>query len=165
MQFRPLAKRDLPALAQMYTYYALHTVYTYYCYPASASYMGELFKGRGHLCAVATEEDCAIGYVHIAPSFSFSRKRCTVAVYLQPEFTNRGIGPQLVQSGESMARSFGYQIIRAGVCSENVRSQAMFMHLGYAYAGEKKNDGYKFQRPLDTRYYEKDLTLQESSHA
>ncbi len=85
MQFRPLAKRDLPALAQMYTYYALHTVYTYYCYPASASYMGELFKGRGHLCAVAAEEDCAVGYVHIAPSFSFSRKRCTVAVYLQPE--------------------------------------------------------------------------------
>ena len=95
MQFRPLAKRDLPALAQMYTYYALHTVYTYYCYPASASYMGELFKGRGHLCAVAAEEDCAVGYVHIAPSFSFSRKRCTVAVYLQPEFTNRGIGPHL----------------------------------------------------------------------
>ena len=110
MQFRPLAKRDLPALAQMYTYYALHTVYTYYCYPASASYMGELFKGRGHLCAVVAEEDCAVGYVHIAPSFSFSRKRCTVAVYLQPEFTNRGIGPQLVQYGESMARAFGYQM-------------------------------------------------------
>ena len=64
-----------------------------------------------------------------------------------------------------MARSFGYQIIRAGVCSENVRSQTMFMHLGYAYAGEKKNDGYKFQRSLDTKYYEKDLTVREPIHA
>lgn len=160
IRIRPLEPRDLSALAQLYTYYAMHSVTTYYQGEATEAYMHSLFYGRGHACAVAVDEtDHAVGYMHISPTIGLHRP-CAMAVYVQHGLTHQGIGPQLVRHGEHLARELGYQQIRVSICSENAPSIAMFERLRYVRTGMKRADAYKFGRPLDTLYYAKNLTEQ-----
>ena len=157
IRIRPLEPRDLPALAQLYTHYATHSVTTYYQGEASEAYMRSLFTGRGHACAVAVDEtDGAVGYVHISPTIGLHRP-CTMAVYVQYERTHQSIGPQLVCHGERLAREMGYQQMRVSICSENAPSIAMFEKLRYVRTGIKRDDAFKFGRSLDTLYYAKNL--------
>lgn len=154
---RPVLEDDYAPLADLYGYYALNTVYTYYDQCPTPAYMKRLFSGKGHLSAVGTLGPHVAGYVHLSPAYSLMRRFCTIAVYLLPQHTGHGYGAQLIGYGEQMARDFGYPKIRATICTENRPSQAAFAALGYRYAGKKTFDATKFGRDLDTVYFDKRL--------
>jgi len=156
MQLRMLEHPDLEPLSRIYTYYAQNTVYTYYAFEATPRYMESLFTGRGHACAVATEEGAVIGYVHIAPSGTRS-EHCTLAVYLDPGFTGQRRGQTLVRHGESIASQLGYRAVEVGVCTENERSRRLFERMGYRFLRICEAETEKFGRLLDTAYYKKEL--------
>lgn len=154
---RPVEMQDYEPLADLYGYYALNTVYTYYSQCPTPAYMQQLFSGKGHLCSVGVLGSYVIGYVHLSPAYSLLRRFCTIAVYLLPQHTGKGYGRQLIEHGEQMARAYGYPKIRATICTENKTSQAAFTSLGYEYVGQKTFDATKFGRDLDTYYFDKRL--------
>lgn len=158
MQLRMLEQADLVPLSKLYTYYATQTVYTYYATEATPKYMRNLFIGIGHACAVAQEQEKVIGYVHISPT-DIHLDHCSLAVYLDHNFTGQRRGEKLVQYGERMAVDLGYRYVDVGICTENERSRRLFERLGYTYMGIERAETVKFGRVLDTAYYQKTLML------
>lgn len=157
VDIRPLKAEYLDDLAELYTYYALNTVYTYYQKPADAPYMRDLLTGAGHSCSVILDGKRAIGYVHISPSHSIFQKKCTIAIYLDPNYTHRGYGQALCRYAETMAKQKGYHAIIAAICTENTASLALFARMGYRKTYLKEDACLKFNRLLSTQYCEKKL--------
>ena len=161
LTIQALALTDLPELAKMYSYYAQNTVATYCDHEVSAQYMRSLLCGVHHLCYSARDGETPIGYVHLTPMFSFSGKKYEVAIYLQPEYTGRGLGRQMVQYAEERAKEHGARQLCVSVCTENAPSLALFDSLGYTRTRVKQNAANKFARTLSTQLFEKRLHADE----
>ncbi|MFQ5478345.1 MAG: GNAT family N-acetyltransferase [Candidatus Binatia bacterium] len=160
---RPAIRSDLSALVRIYNHYIVNTPATFDTEPYSAKEREDWwsgFRGNGpHRLFVACWGDSVVGY---ASSSSFRpktayRSSVETTVYLDPDFTGRGIGRLLYETlfdalvGEALHRAY------AGIALPNEASVALHRRLGFEHIGTFREAGYKFGNYWDVAWYEKAL--------
>jgi len=84
-------------------------------------------------------------------------KTAEVGIYLQPDFTRKGLGREIVTYLEAIAREQGIEVIIASISGENVASQSLFRKLGYEQCAHFKRIAEKFGRKMDLVDFQKIL--------
>lgn len=78
-------------------------------------------------------------------------------IYLDPRHQGNGLGRELLGALLDLAKERGLRTIVASITAENAASIALHRRLGFELMGTMHNAGYKFERWLDTTYWQLDL--------
>jgi len=84
-------------------------------------------------------------------------KTAEIGIYLKPQFTGRGFGPEIVRHLETTAKRQQIEVIIASISSENTASLALFRRLGYTQCAHYEKVAEKFGRKLDLIHFQKIL--------
>lgn len=161
MEIRPLRESDIGACLEIYQYYIENTTYTF-----EEERLDEaLFAARVRRITerfpflVAVEEGKIVGYAYLDRFHERSAYRYTadLSIYLDHRVLHRGVGSLLYAAIESAAREAGFCQLLSLVTAENAGSVAFHEKHGFVLRGELPDVGYKFNRWLGVRYYQKTL--------
>lgn len=84
-------------------------------------------------------------------------KTAEIGIYLNPQFTGRGFGQEIVRHLETTAKRQQIEVLIASISSENTASLALFRKLGYTECAHYKKIAEKFGRKLDLINFQKIL--------
>ena len=163
-------ERDLADLARIYNHYIVTTPITFdtqvFTVEQRRPWFDDFATSGPHRLFVAEISDRAVGY---ASSRQFRAKPAydqsvETTIYLDPDFVGRGIGPRLygvlleaIRSEASVHRACG------GITLPNPGSIALHERIGFSPVGTFREVGFKFGRYWDVRWYEKDVSGQNSA--
>jgi len=159
--FKQIREKHIKEVLEIYTYYILNTTVTFHIDPISVQEMKEIvhLNHPTFKTFVIYFEDTLCGYV----LFSQFKKReaysttAEVTIYLNNEFTGKGIGSTALGFIENEAKHAGIHALIAIITGENIASIKLFKKNGYFKCAEYKEVGKKFGRYLDVIDYEKIL--------
>ncbi|MBI2329156.1 MAG: N-acetyltransferase [Chloroflexi bacterium] len=80
-----------------------------------------------------------------------------IGVYLNPEFTGKGLGSSVVAFLEKVASSKQIRVVLASISGENTASIKLFQRMGFEKCAHYREVGEKFGRLLDVVDYQKIL--------
>lgn len=78
-------------------------------------------------------------------------------IYIEPRYQGSGVGRLLLTALLEVAREQGVRLVFASITADNLSSIALHRRLGFELVGTLPNAGYKFDRWLDTTYWQTDL--------
>jgi L-amino acid N-acyltransferase len=85
------------------------------------------------------------------PAYRYSVEH---SLYVKWNHRGRGLGKLVLRSIIDSAEKKDYHTLIAGICSENIQSIEMHKKIGFVFAGEVRQAGYKFGRWLDLDFYQ-----------
>jgi L-amino acid N-acyltransferase YncA len=159
ISFIPTTAADHTIISKIYNYYVLQSTATYHIgtltVEETAGYFG-LGEAQTKAYLIRYGGDTA-GFGLIRP---YSKKQgyaytSEITIYLHKDYTGKEIGSRAVSFLEEVARQNGTHVLLAGICTENTASMRLFRKAGYSECGLFKEVGYKFERFLDTAYFQK----------
>ena len=157
------AQDDLQALTRIYNHFVEHTVTTFDVEPftvgARQDWFAHYTDTGPHRLLVADVDGRVVGY---ATSGSFRLKPAyartvETTIYLDPTATGRGIGSLLYGELLDVVTAEGMHRAYAGVALPNDASEALHRRLGFRDVGTFTEVGWKQDRWVDVRWYEKSL--------
>jgi L-amino acid N-acyltransferase YncA len=156
---RTATAADLPAIAEIYNDAVLHSVATFDVEPQPP----ELFADRvastrpGDHVLVAEQGGRVVGMAYAAtyrprPAYDGTRE---TSIYLSPGARGRGLGRALY--GELLARvdADGIHVCLAVIAEPNAASEALHVALGFERVGTLREVGRKFDRWVDTTWWQR----------
>ena len=153
----------MDAIAEIYRHYVLNTVITFESDPPPAEEMTgrwQAISGKGLPYLVAEVGDTVAGYAYAAPYRTRHAYRFSVedTVYLDPAQTGKGLGRMLLSKLIHLCTERGYrQMIGIVAGHENAASVNLHKSLGFEFKGTTDAVGYKFDRWVDTLYFQRAL--------
>jgi L-amino acid N-acyltransferase YncA len=157
----PMRREHLAAVRGIYNHYIRTTTHTFNVRELTDEEMAEIvfFKSDRWMTHIILDGTAVIGYVIVSPfktreAYDISGE---ITVYLHPEHTGRGIGPEAVRIAEREAAGRGFHSLVAIICAENTPSVNMFKALGYEQCAHFREIGVKFGRMLDVVDYQRIL--------
>lgn len=78
-------------------------------------------------------------------------------IYIDPPHHGSGVGRVLLSALLDLAKERGVRLVVASITADNAASIALHQRLGFELMGTMRNAGYKFDRWLDTTYWQADL--------
>lgn len=155
---RPAAQGDVQALARIYGYAVRGSVATFdVTDPPLSSWQDKLANvGSGDRVLVVEDAATVVGYAYstsFRPRAAYALTRET-SVYLAPEAVGRGLGRLTYSRLLSMLRSDGMHCAVAVVAQPNPASVALHESLGFELVGTLREVGRKFDRWVDTQWYQ-----------
>ncbi|UJW32149.1 N-acetyltransferase family protein [Saccharothrix sp. AJ9571] len=158
---RSVKDADLDAVAAIFGHYAEHTTATFETVSPSAvqwRQKAEELTGRGLPFLVVEVEGAVAGFAYAAPWRTKPAYRHTVenTVYLAPEWTGKGLGRLLLDSLIEQCREAGMRQVIAVIAGDGA-SVALHRKCGFTEAGVLRNVGFKLERWLDTRLFQREL--------
>lgn len=156
LQIRPAAPADLARVCSIYRHHVLTGTATFELVAPSETEMRTRHAAvceRGYPWLVAKAGGDVVGYAYAAvfrprPAYAWTVED---SIYLDPEFTGRGIGRRLLLDLIAACESLGLrQMIAVIGDSANTASIALHRSLGFSDAGVQRAVGLKFGRWLDT---------------
>ncbi len=159
VSFVKMTEQDLQFVSDLYNFYVVNSTATFHIAPLDAGEIHQLvfFKDTKYCTFIVLADDIPCGYASIR-SFSLREgyaRTAEVGVYLQPEYTGKGIGSRAIGFLEDFARSAGFHALVASICAENRESVRLFERAGYSKCAHFREVGFKFGRVLDVVDYEK----------
>jgi L-amino acid N-acyltransferase YncA len=159
IRVRAATADDAEAVARIYGYYVLHTTISFEAQPVSPSEMAERITEvlSGSLpWVVAERAGQVVGYAYACKWKGRCAYRYSVetSVYLDPEFTGRGIGTQLYRELLAMLRDRSIHVAIGGIALPNAASVALHERLGFSKVAHFKQVGYKFEQWIDVGYWQ-----------
>lgn len=160
---RSATEADLTALTRIYNHFVEHSVATFDIEPFTVGSRREWFGHYGatgpHQLLVAEVDGQVAGY---ATSGSFRLKPAyartvETTIYLDPAATGRGVGSLLYGELLDVVTAEGMHRAYAGVALPNDASEALHRRLGFRDVGTFTEIGWKQDRWVDVRWYEKAL--------
>ena len=154
---------DLPALTRIYNHFVEHTVATFDVEPFTVDARWEWFEhyaDKGpHRLLVAQVGGQVGGYAtsgpfRLKPAYS---RTVETTVYLDPRATGRGLGSLLYRELLDTVAAEGMHRAYAGVALPNDASEALHRRLGFRDVGTFTEVGWKQDRWVDVRWYERAL--------
>lgn len=150
---------DGAEIAEIYNYYIENTIITFEEEPLDSLeiiqrlekiYAGEL------PWLVYEENDLIIGYAYAGEFRSRCAYRHTLesSVYLRNGYGGRGIGEQLYRELIQRLKNTGCHSLIGVVAAPNPASSKLHTRLGFSYTGTLRDAGYKFNRWIDTEYWQ-----------
>ncbi|WP_446665008.1 N-acetyltransferase family protein [Flexivirga sp. B27] len=152
---------DLPAIRAIYGREVRETVATFDFEDPPESYWRHKLDSTAAGDHVLVVEDAGdiLGYTYSSsfrPRPAYERTRET-SIYLRPDATGRGLGRWAYTHLLELLRSDGMHIAIAVVAEPNPASCALHESLGFRLVGTLHEVGRKFDRWIDTRWYQLEL--------
>lgn len=156
---RPVTESDLPAVADIYAHYVLHTVATFDETPPGVDVWRQ--KAATGLPFVVAEVDGRVaGFAYASqyrpkPAYRTSLED---TIYLAPGATGRGLGRALLGELIERCRESGARNLIA-VIADSGDTSSMKLHLAFGFreAGRLTAVGYKLGGWVDTVLFQLDL--------
>ena len=154
---RPARLDDVPAIAQIYRYAVRESVATFDVTDPPLSYWHEKLSSQGpgdHV--VVVDDGTVIGYAYSSsfrPRPAYARTRET-SVYLLPDAVGQGLGRMAYSHLLALLRADRMHSAVAVVAEPNPASVALHESLGFELVGVLHEVGRKFDRWVDTRWYQ-----------
>ncbi len=155
---RPATPCDVPAIARISGYAVEESVATFDVTDPPLSYWHEKLSSDESGDHVIVVEDTAtvLGYAYstrFRPRPGYARTRET-SVYLAPEAVGHGLGRLAYSQLLSLLRADRMHCAVATVAEPNPASVALHESLGFELVGILREVGRKFDRWIDTRWYQ-----------
>ena len=160
---RPVSAADLDDIADIFGWYALHTVTTFEEAPRTLREWEDLramLSNLGLPFLVATVNGRVAGYAYAGPWRAKPAYRHTVedSVFIAPGMTGRGIGRQLLaELLSSCADSGTRQVVAVLADTGDLAPTALHRAFGFTDAGRLRQVGYKHGRWIDTLLMQRSL--------
>lgn len=161
MNFIKTSSSSLPALCNIFNYYVANTTYNFYTQELSTDQLSKnlIFTNSKYISFSICIDSEIVGFVSLTQHKSREAYDLTgeVSVYLDVEYTGKGIGSTALDFIEKYAISNGFHTLIAGICGENERSIKLFERNNYLKCSHFREVGKKFGRFLDVVYLQKIL--------
>lgn len=150
---------DAIAIAEIYNYYIQNTIITFeeelVNSPEIIQRM-EKIHANGLPYLVYEEDGVIIGYAYAGEFRSRCAYRHTLesSLYLRHGCGGRGIGEQLYRELIERLKNTGCHSLIGVVAAPNPASSKLHTRLGFNYSGTLRDAGYKFDRWIDTEYWQ-----------
>ena len=163
---RPATSNDAAALCALYNHYVSNDTCTFEINPISNEEMARRITERSEKYGfLLCEEDCTSGAPTVCGFAYYGRFRDRAAydhvvetsIYLAPQQQGKGLGKHLYQALLDHATAKGFREAIAVLAVPNEASQCLHEKLGYQHCGSLSACGFKFQRYIDTAYYQRRL--------
>lgn len=156
---RDCTEADADAIAEIYNYYIQNTVITFEEVAVSSTEITERIRkinGLGCPWIVYEIDGNIIGYAYAGEFRSRCAYRQTLesSVYLRSEYAGNGFGSKLYQELIVRLRKTACHSLIGVVAVPNPASSQLHMRLGFNYVGLLRDSGYKFNRWIDTEYWQ-----------
>ena len=155
---RSAEPRDLAAIVAIYNYAVLETTATFDIEPVTVAARGEWFSqfGSEHPLVVAESGGTVSGFAYYLPYRSRPAYRSTKesTIYVAPERHREGIASALYTELMARARANGVHAMIAVLGDDNPASEALHRRFGFRFVGRLREVGRKFDRWVDTQYFE-----------
>jgi L-amino acid N-acyltransferase YncA len=155
---RPATPADIPAIAQIYGYAVRDSVATFDVTDPPPSYWQKKLASAEVGDHVVVVEDAAtvLGYAYSTafrprPAYAHTRE---TSIYLAPEAVGHGVGRLAYAFLISLLRDDRMHCAVAVVAEPNPASIALHESLGFELVGILREVGRKFDRWIDTRWYQ-----------
>ena len=161
VEVRAATSADLPAVKAVYDHEVRHGISTFSTEPPGLDYWrARLESDRpGDHLLVAEEDGAVLGYAYSSdyrPREAYARTRET-SVYLATQARGRGVGRALYDDLLARMRADGVHAVVAVVAVPNPASQALHRACGFTCAGVLHQVGRKFDRWIDTEWWQRRL--------
>jgi len=163
IEVRTATLADLPRLLEIYNHYVVHTPVTFDIEPLTLEQRRSWFDqhqdhGR-HRLLIAEDSGRVVGY---ASSHQFRVKAAydstvETTVYLDPNFTRRGIGAALYEALFDALRGEDIASYVAAITLPNEGSLALHARFGFTPVGTLHRVGRKFDAYWDVGWFERVL--------
>jgi len=161
LQYVEANEKDLESLLELYNQYIENTSVLFdYSRISLAEFSTRVYiKHHTYKTFLIKQDNEFCGFCFLT---QFRKKRAyektaEVGIYLRPEFTRKGLGQEIVQYLEAIARKQQIEVIIASISGENVASTSLFRKLGYEQCARYKKVAEKFGRKLDLVDFQKIL--------
>ncbi|HYE80972.1 MAG TPA: GNAT family N-acetyltransferase [Clostridia bacterium] len=159
IEFTEAKTEDLSTMRELYNYYIMNTTVTFDLDKITL----EEFKNRVFInhdkyktfLIHANKEllgFCFLTQFKKKPAYD---KTAELGLYLKPQFTGKGIGIEIVNYMENIAKINHFEMIIASISGENVPSMKLFRKLGYEQCAHYKGIAVKFGRKMDLVDFQK----------
>jgi len=155
---RPAETADATALVGVYGHAVRAGVATFDLADPPADYwLAKITSvSPGDHVVVATEDRHVVGFAYSTafrprPAYAATRE---TSIYLAPGAVGRGIGRRVYSRLLELLRADGMHCAIAVVAQPNPASTAMHESLGFELVGTLREVGRKFDRWVDTRWYQ-----------
>ncbi len=159
---RPVKIDDAQSLCSIYNYYIKYTTSTfeYECLSVSdfAARISQISERYPYY--VCEDNGIVVGYVYATvhnprPAYDWN---VTLSVYVDHEYTGRGVGRKLYDHIISTLRGLGYINVYAVVTSPNEKSEQFHKNYGFTHFATFEDTGFKFGSWLSVMWYRLVLT-------
>ena len=159
VRVRSATTDDAEAVARIYSHYILHTTISFEEQPVSTAEMAERIAevlSSALPWVVAEHAGRVVGYAYAGKWKGRYAYRYSVetSVYLDPQFTGRGIGTQLYRELLAVLRDRSIHVAIGGIALPNAASVALHERLGFGKVAHFKEVGYKFGQWIDVAYWQ-----------
>lgn len=155
---RPAAPADIPAIATIYGQAVRASVATFDTTDPPGSYWQKKLSSteRGDHTVVVEDAGAVVGFAYSSafrPRPGYARTRET-SIYLAPTVLGRGLGRLTYSHLLALLSADRMHCAVAVVAQPNPASTALHESLGYQLIGTLRAVGWKFDRWIDTRWYQ-----------
>ncbi len=160
MQIRDAAPADLEAVAAIYAREVAEGVATFDTEPRSPdSWACLLEPAPGHHLLVAEDDGAVVGWASAGPYRPRNGYRLTreTTLYLSPDSQGHGVGRALYDELLARLVTDGMHLALAGVAQPNPASDALHHACGYDEVGVMREVGFKHERFIDVKWWQKRL--------
>ncbi len=161
ISFHPVTDRDLPRIKEMYDYYILNTTSTFHSIPLSIDELRSILfiNNPKYPSFLITSGREPIGYCFLSryKNRQAYDRTAEVSLYLNPEYTGKGIGAIAMAHIEEEAKKRGIKVLIGTLSGENTASMRLSEKMGFVKVAHLKHVGEKFGRVLDVVIYEKEI--------
>ncbi len=162
IQIREALPEDLPAIAEIWNYYILHSTYNYDYQPKDLAFFEQWFETKKHLnlpVFVITWDNTLAGY----GTYGQFRDRdgylhsAEHGLYFSNAYQGKGLGKILLKQLMEDAKSRGFHTLIAGIDSSNPGSIEFHRKMGFEDIGTFREVGFKNGQWLDCVFLQKML--------
>lgn len=161
MEIRDVRPADMPEITRIYNHYVLETDISFETEPVSVGEMTrrmeEFTASYPYIVCVADGRVAGYCYAHPWKSRAAYAGTLETTIYLDPDFTRRGIGLALMERLIDDCRKAGFDSLIACITGGNEASCRMHERLGFRQVSFFKAVGRKFGRMLDVVDYQLQL--------
>lgn len=155
---RSAAPADVPAIARIYGHAVRTSIATFDLADPPVDYWHHKISSpvSGNHVLVVEDGSAVLGCAYSdafrsRPAYAQTRE---TSVYLAPEAVGAGLGSLVYSQLLSLLRADGMHLAVAVIALPNPASVALHEKLGFEFAGTLREVGRKFDRWIDTRWYQ-----------
>ncbi|MBL7844659.1 MAG: N-acetyltransferase [Cyclobacteriaceae bacterium] len=161
LSFTPLTGDKFIEIKAIYDWYIKNATATFHTEPITLEQLREfifidhpLYKSFLIHADVALAGYCFLTYHKKRPAYD---RTAEISIYLEKEFTGRGIGQVALAYLEEVAKRVGLKNLVGVITGDNLSSMALFEKAGFIKCAHFKNVGEKFGKVLDVVAYQKEI--------
>jgi L-amino acid N-acyltransferase YncA len=155
---RPVSLSDSEIICGIYNYYILNSTITFEEIPLTVDEMISRIKNiiKDYPWLVYEEKDKVVGYTYAGKWKERSAYRYSVetGIYIDPNYTGKGIGSQLKGELLKKLKENSIHSIVCGIALPNPASIALCEKFGFEKVAHLKEVGFKFNKWIDVGYWE-----------